>query len=28
MIIGGAEAATEVEDGIVIFQWQMPQKVI
>ena len=28
MFIGGAEAAAEVKDGIVICQWQMSQQVI
>ena len=28
MLIGGAEAAAEVEDGIIIFQRQMSQEVI
>ena len=28
MFIGGAESATEVKDGIIIFQWQMSQQVI
>ena len=28
MFIGGTEAATEVKDGIIIFQWQMSQQVI
>ena len=28
MFIGGAEATTEVKDGIIIFQWQMSQEVI
>ena len=28
MLIGGTEAAAEVKDGIVIFQWQMSQQVI
>ena len=28
MFVSRAEAATEVENGIVIFQWQMSQQVI
>ena len=28
MFIGGTEAATEIKDGIIIFQWQMSQQVI
>jgi len=28
MFIGSTEAATEVKDGIIIFQWQMSQQVI
>lgn len=28
MLVCGTEAAAEVKDGIIIFQWQMPQQVI
>ena len=28
MLVCGTEAATEVEDGIIIFHWQMFQQVI
>ena len=28
MLVCGTEAAAEVKDGIIIFQWQMSQQVI
>ena len=28
MLIVGTKAAAEVEDGIIVFQWQMSQQVI
>lgn len=28
ILVCGTEAAAEVKDGIIIFQWQMPQQVI